>query len=275
MSFVIAAALLCQTTGVPLVGRVPEKLRQEWKLSPVYVKCVMLRGFPILGSAKVSDRAMLEAADVVEHMLDGLDRVREAMIANRIRCVVMSPKEQTTDVPEHSDLKPRDYWDKRARGLGATKQRPAVSCGEENLLNLKGDRYPKECILVHEFAHAIHLMGLNEVDREFDRRLQACFICATGKKLWKGTYAATDYREYWAEAVQDYFDCNNPADSQHNDANTREKLAAYDPEIFQLIDETFRKNKWRYVRYDRRFPPPQPKPAVRTPPRTGPLGRRG
>ena len=39
-------------------------------------------------------------------------------------------------------MTPKAYWDKRARGLGATPERPAVSCGEENLLNLQGDWYP-------------------------------------------------------------------------------------------------------------------------------------
>ncbi|MFQ5808669.1 MAG: alpha/beta hydrolase [Armatimonadota bacterium] len=31
----------------------------------------------------------------------------------------MSEDEFTTDVPEHSDLEPAAYWDRRARGLGA------------------------------------------------------------------------------------------------------------------------------------------------------------
>ena len=37
---------------------------------------------------------------------------------------------------------------------------PSVSCGEENLLALEGDPYSTECILIHEFAHNIHLRGM-------------------------------------------------------------------------------------------------------------------
>ncbi|WP_020472590.1 hypothetical protein [Zavarzinella formosa] len=236
----------------PKVGPVPDALRTEWKLSPFYKKHIDLKGFPLLSSEKVSDAALLEAADLIEHMLAGRDDVRKALVKNRVRFAVMSPKEQTTDVPEHSDLTPKDYWDKRARGLGATHHRPAVSCGEENLLNLKGDRYPKENILVHEFSHAMHEMGLNSVDKKFDARLRECYDKAIKAGLWKGTYAATNHKEYWAEAVQSYFDCNNPPDSQHNEANTREKLAKYDPAVFALIDETYGKNPWRYSRYDAR-----------------------
>src|SRR5205823_12442767 len=133
---------------------------------------------------------------------------------------------------------------------------PAVSCGEENLLHLSGDSYAKENILIHEFAHAIHLMGLNTVDRRFDRRLRETYRKAMDKGLWKTAYAATNAEEYWAEGVQSYFDCNAPAGHDHIDVDTRAKLAKYDPDLFKLIDETFRSPKWRYVRHDKRNPRP-------------------
>ena len=73
------------------------------------------------------------------------------------------------------------------------------------------------------------------------------------KELWKDTYAASNYSEYWAEGVQSYYDCNNPPNrGVHNDINTREKLAKYDPALFELIDDTFKQNEWRYARYDKR-----------------------
>lgn len=236
----------------PVVGPVPDQLRKDWKLSSFYEKHIDVEGFPIVASGKVSDEAMREAAFIVRQMLATRSDVRDAMIQNKVRLAVMAPTEMTTDVPEHSDLTPKEYWDARARGLGATKVRPAVSCGAENLLNLKGDRYPKENILIHEFAHAMHEMGLVKVEPDFDARLRACYERAKKSGDWKGTYAMTNDREYWAEGVQSYFDCNNPRDRQHPDAETREKLAAFDPPLFALIDETFRKTPWRYVRYDQR-----------------------
>jgi hypothetical protein len=56
--------------------------------------------------------------------------------------------------------------------------------------------------------------------------------------------------------VQSYFDCNNPPNAVHNDVNTREKLAKYDPDLFALIDDVFRQSKYRYVRYDKRTSAP-------------------
>jgi alpha-glucosidase len=236
----------------PQVSEVPEAVRERFRLDPFYKKYVATKGFPILSSEKVSDEALIEAADIVDHMLDGRDDVREAMIKNNVRLVVMAPTEMTTDVPEQRDMTPKDYWDRRARGLGGTKRKPVASCAMENLLNLKGDRYRNENILVHEFAHTIHITGLRDVDPTFNDRLREAYRNAMDKGLWKKTYAATDAGEYWAEGVQSYFDTNAPPGGVHNDIDTREELANYDPELFKLIDEAFKGSKWRYVRYDKR-----------------------
>jgi hypothetical protein len=233
----------------PRVAPVPEAVRKALKLDPFYTKYTDYRGLPILSSRKVSDAALLEARYLIGRMLSGRDDVTKAMVKARVRFVVMAPTEMTTDVPEQRNMTPKDYWDKRARGLGGR----VTSCGEENLLNLRGDRYRSENILIHELSHAIHNYGLRAVDPKFDGRLRATYRKAKGAGLWKGTYAMTNAGEYWAEGVQSYFDCNAPANRNvHNGVNTREKLAKHDPELFKLIDEVFRKNDFRYVRYDKR-----------------------
>jgi alpha-glucosidase len=233
---------------LPQVTTVPEKVRKKFRLDPFYQKHTHYKGFSILSSSKVSDRALLEARFLIGQMLGNRDDVLAALIRARARFVVMAPTEMTTDVPEQRNMKPREYWDRRARGLGGR----ITSCGEENLLNLRGDRYRKENILVHEFAHAIHNYGLRRLDNTFESRLRAIYTRAMDKGRWKKTYAATTHSEYWAEGVQSYFDCNAPPGGVHNDVNTREKLAKYDPELFKLIDDAFKQPKWRYVRYDKR-----------------------
>ncbi len=237
-----------RTDAAHRVGAVPKELRESLKLDPFYAKYVEFKGYPILASKTVSNSALLEARYLIGRMLDGREDIVRALCKSKCRFVVMSPREMTTDVPEQRNMKPKDYWDKRARGLGGR----ITSCGEENLLNLKGDRYYNENILIHEFAHCIHRWGLREVDPKFDGRLRAAYARARDKGLWKGTYAATDEKEYWAEGVQSYFDCNAPVGGVHNDIDTREKLAKYDPILFELIDEVFKKSSFRYVRYDKR-----------------------
>ena len=159
----------------------------------------------------------------------------------------MAHNELTTQIPEHSDLQPDYYWDRRARGLGSTPTRPSVSCGEENLLNYSGDPYLTENILVHEFAHAIHQMGLNTVDPGFDDRLKTIYEAAVEKRLWKNTYAITNRAEYWAEGTQSWFDTNRANDDQHNHVDTRDKLKAYDPALAALLAEVYGDRDWRYT----------------------------
>ena len=230
----------------PAPAPVPTQTRQQLGLAPFYAKHLFAGSLSVVSSAKVSDAALIEAQGIVLQMLKNRPDILEQLVKNKTRLAVMAPDEQTTDIPEHSDLKPKEYWDQRARGLGATKHRPAVSCAEENLLGLKGDRYPKESILIHEFAHAIHLMALVDMDGGFNPKLKALRAEAAKRELWKGTYADSNDEEYWAEGVQSYFNANNPKDSQHNGVDTRAKLKTHDPALFGLIEEVFRANPWTW-----------------------------
>lgn len=246
--------IICCLLIVPAISFAEEELPAlrvtpppaDWKLSPFYKKHVSVRGFPVVSSARVSDHALFEAAYLIDKMLARRSDILEALAKNKVRFAVMAVSERTTDIPEHSDLRPAKYWDRRARGLGPTRIRPAVSCGEENLLGFPGDPYDTENILVHEFAHAIHLLGLNSIDKLFDQRLRQTYRAALDRGLWKDTYAATNKEEYWAEGVQSWFDTNRINDHDHNDVDTREKLGKYDPALAKLIAEVFRDNPWRY-----------------------------
>jgi hypothetical protein len=233
----------------PQVTEVPEAVVKRFKLDTAfYKKHVDYKGFSILSSARVSDEGLLEACYLIDQLLRDREDILKALIQRGCRFMVMAPTEMTTDVPEQRHMKndPKTNWDRRARGLGGRLS----SCGEENLLNLRGDRYNRENILIHEFNHAIHQQGLRVVDPTFDRRLRETYRAAMDKGLWKNTYVAADPDEYWAEGAQAYFDCMRP---QYG-ANTREKLKEYDPGLFGLVDEVYRQSKFRYVRYDQREP---------------------
>jgi hypothetical protein len=237
---------------VPRVTEPPDALRRDFKLDPFYKKCVLTSGFPVVGSDKTSDFALREAAYLIDRMLAGRDDLREALVKGKVRFGVLAATEFTTDLPEYRNMKPPLFWNKRARGLGATPRNPLVSCGEENLLTYSGDPYEGENILIHEFAHAIHGVALRAVDGTFDERLKAAYDDAMRQGLWKQTYASTNRAEYWAEGVQSFFDCNHARNPQHNGVVTREELKEYDPRLFKLATEVFKNNDWRYVLPDRR-----------------------
>ncbi|MAJ28528.1 hypothetical protein CBD41_03805 [bacterium TMED181] len=230
-----------------IVRSVSEEIRQEFQLDDFYQLHVDVGGFPVVSSDRVYEEALLEARYLILKMVGHRPEILKAMASSKTRFTVMAHDEWTTDVPEHSDLRPPEYWDRRARGLGATRWRPCVSCGEENLLGFEGDPYAKENILIHEFAHAIHEMGLVTLDPTFDDRLDQTYRAAMEKGLWAGVYAATNRMEYWAEAVQSWFGTNRENDPQHNHVNTRDELRAYDPAVAALCHEVFGDGDWRYV----------------------------
>jgi len=209
------------------------------KLKPFYAKYISANGYPIVASKNVNDYALREAAYLVDLMLARRPDVRKAMIESGSRLVVMAPTEFTTDVPEYAHFRPKDYWDARARGLGGSEEDPVCSCAEENLLCYPGDPYSAENILIHEFAHNIHLRGLVRVDPTFDTRLKAQYQKAIAAGLWKTKYASVTHYEYWAEGVQSWFNNNRPPDHDHNHVDTRKELIEYDPGLAKLCREVF------------------------------------
>jgi len=213
-----------------------------------YGKYLNSGGISILASANVSDEAFYRMDELMSVMLAQRPDVRRALIENGFSCVIIGKDEQVTDIPEYSHMRPKDYWNARARGFGGT----ITSCGEENLLELPQDRYKGENIFIHEFAHSFHRPGLTSCESNFQSRLDALYKEAIAAGLYEGDYAATNSAEYWAEAVQAYFDCDRENDSWHNHVNTRAELEEYDPKIAALIAESFRideSNDWRYKPY--------------------------
>jgi hypothetical protein len=238
---IIGMTSLCHATLDP-VKPLTERQREKLDLKPFYQKILDLDGLPILGSSKVSDHALREAAWIVRNMLTGQPEILRGLIDNDARIVVMASTEYTTDLPEQADWKPKEHWDRRARGMGGK----IGSCGEENLLCFPGDPYNTESILIHEFAHTIHDYGLKKLVPDFDKRLKEAYDKAMMAGLWKGTYAAENHHEYWAEGAQSWFDNNRENDAIHNSVNTRVELKEYDPELARLCKEVFGETKWRY-----------------------------
>ena len=224
-----------------------------------YTQRVEANGFPIVASEKVSPYALKEAVFLVDMMLAKRPDVRTAMIKSGARMCVMAHNEYTTDLPEFAhmanakvdefpDLSAKDFWDARARGLGGSETDPLCSVAEENLLGYTGDPYEAENILIHEFAHNIHLRGMLNVDPTFDTRLKATYDAAMKAGLWKGKYAATNRYEYFAEGVQSWFDDNRVNDHDHNHVHLRSQLIEYDPGLAAMCREVFGDTALKYTK---------------------------
>ncbi|MFZ9746230.1 MAG: hypothetical protein ACO3G4_06310, partial [Opitutaceae bacterium] len=168
-----------------------------------YTQRVTAGGFPIVASARVNPYALKEAAYLVDLMLAKRPDVRAAMIQSGARLSILAWNEFTCDqpewewlaatpVPDFPGVPPRDYRDARARGMGGSLTDPFCSCAEENLLAYAGDPYSRENILIHEFAHNLHLRGMTNVDPTFDVRVRAAYDRAMKAGRWKGKYAGVN-----------------------------------------------------------------------------------
>lgn len=212
---------------------------------PFYAKYIDADGIPILSSAVVADAALSRACDIVVAMLALRDDVRRQMIAHGARVAVIGRNELLTDIPEFRNL--GADWSQQ-RGAGATLDNPLSGCAEENLLCLPNDPYKGEKLLIHSFAHAMRSLGIIPIDASFDPTLQSDYDAALAAGKWADTFAATNYPQYWAEGVQDWFDANlqaSPANGIHNEINTRVELRAYDPALAELIGRYLPDSDWR------------------------------
>lgn len=214
-------------------------------LNSFYKKYIDADGVPVVSSDKVADEALIRAKTIVKNMLKLIPDAKVQMIQNKIKVGIIGKTERPTQMPEYGDLYtafPGTDWDNRARAYGATIARPLTTNCEENMLCQANDRYIGEEILTHEFAHAIHELGLRFTVASFDNDLQAAFSNAKTKGLWTNTYAISDVREYWAEAVQCWFNSNLeaiPTNGVHNQINTRAELQTYDITIYNLLKKYF------------------------------------
>jgi hypothetical protein len=232
----------------------------KFKFDPYYVKLTLAREFPILGSKRVSDEALLKANDTVRKMFAYRHDILKAIIADGGRLVVLGKDEKLSDLPEFRDVADKPGFDS-VRYLDYAADRKLMVVPEENVLRLPGDPLPGRCAVVAVFARGLYTvtaarpvdpefdmrrdkqqyeLRVKRLDIEFDRRAKGLYEASIGRGLWKGTAAARDRTEYWAAGVEAYFDggaVSVPDRADHPIA-TRAALRQYDPDLFQLVEET-------------------------------------
>lgn len=230
----------------PIQGQVID-IPEGKNIPSFYKKYIETEGLYVTSSERVSDEALLKACDIISLMLAKRPDVKAHMVKKGCHVMIIGKDEETCDLPEFSHICNCEdsikYWNWRARGFGgAPEDEFSSSCGEENLLALPQDKYVGENILIHEFAHLIHTVGIAGIEPGFNERLEDLRQNAIKKGLWDKTYAVSNKEEYFAECVQSFFNCNRyaePANGVHNWVNRRTKLKAYDPDMYRLLQEYF------------------------------------
>jgi len=228
------------------VRGVPSNLRSASEMKPYgltqfYQKYTEAYGIPVVSSRLVPDDALKRACYVLRFLLADHSGARREVYRRHGRFGMVAESEGITAMPEFSHLDPV-FWNARARGLGATDQYPMSAGAEENILCYSRDRYPRQDICLHEFAHGVHALGAKYAISGWDRNLNYWYGARKAQGLWANTYSMSTYMEYFAEGVQSWFYVNreaNPPDGINNHVNTREELRSYDYELYKLIAQVF------------------------------------
>ncbi len=233
-----------------------EALRKT--LDKFYKQHIVADGLVVAGSEKVSIQALREAGYLAKKVLANRPDVIKDLCEKRGMFVaVMAYCEMQTDLPDCRGMSL--WWAYRARGLGS---RP-VSCGEENLLNLKGDPWQGENIFIHEFAHVTQGYVLG-IDEKLGERFRELFDEAKQSGRVRGYAIYGGPAEFWAEGVQAWFNCNGavrpksggsissfeivgPQGEHVCHLRTREQMKKHMPEYAKLLDAAYRQNEWTYV----------------------------
>jgi hypothetical protein len=230
----------------------------SFKADPYYAKFTYAREFPVLGSKRVSDAALLKANDTIRKMFAYRHDVLKAMLADGARLVVLGRGEKLSDLPEFQETRKKPGFDD-ARYLDYTANLKLMAVPEENVLAAPDDPFAGKNMVVSVFAKGLHAvtaarpaaaivgakqqyeLRVRRLDVEFDDKLGKIFDESQKGGLWKGTSAGRGRVEYWAAGVEAYFDAagaGQPPRGADRPITTREALKAYDPGLYALVDET-------------------------------------
>ena len=205
-----------------------------------FSKSLDFHGIPIKAGQVVSDGAMYAAYERLSLELKHLPQVTANLAAAGAELEIIGKDQVTSDLPDFRHLKGKrleEYngltIDQRTRGMGGLH----TSCGEENLLKLKTDRYYGRDICLHEFAHCIRSAGVSqEVNARFDQQYQR----SLDKGLWVKSYAGSNPDEFFAETTMWYFGTHGDLNmTGAKPENGPEGLKKYDPEAFALLDDFY------------------------------------
>lgn len=232
----LAFALLIAAQQPKIVPIVPQQ-------ENFFDKRTDYKGIVIRANRVVSDEAMIEAYRRIDMVLKNMPNALKYLVKAKAGLDIIGKDQVTTDLPDYRHLKGKPFQakpnekvvtaDERTRGFGGLR----FSCGEENLLKLKEDRYFGRDICVHEFAHTIQNYGLSP---DIQQKIQDQYKASMDKGRWKGAYSASDVNEFFAELTMWYFGTHGDTPRGSDiPAPGRDPFKAYDPEAFQLLDDIY------------------------------------
>lgn len=227
---------------------VDQQVKYRLKYAPYYTKQLKTKtGITVRAGDKVADSSMELAGKIIDLMLVNIPDVAAKLIESKADLGIYGLQENAYDIPEHR----MGYLlaTRPVEGFGGILENPISTVAEANVIRLRSGRYatryPHEMILVHEFGHAIHLIGIDSLeDRSLSERVKVCYTHAKKNGLWHDTYAISNHEEYFATMSTIWFNVMQEGvdgkwDGIRGPVNTREELQEYDIEGYQLMKSIY------------------------------------
>lgn len=220
-----------------------------------YTKGCTVLGLEILAAEEVDPDAVSEMADRVYNMLVLRPEYAASIAEYPIGLRVIGANQRIMELPEFEDIyfhHPGLDWRFLGRSFHGTEIIPFAAGAEENLLCSTEDRYEGEDNFMRDFAITIRRFAMDIIDEPTSEAIEQAYAVAIAEGKWTNTLAEINADQYWAEAVQSFFDANledNAEDrepiSSHNHVNTRDELRAYDRAVYEIALSVFGDTKWR------------------------------
>lgn len=223
--------------------RVYEVVYEPYYTTQICTNC----GIVVKAGKTVQRSSVEKAAVIVDMMLEKLPQVAQELVRRQASVAVYGLKENAFDVPGHR----MGYLlaTRHIEGFGGEMTNPLSSISEANVIRLRSGRYatsyPHEMILVHEFGHAIHLVGMDGLeDKTLSNRVKECYQHAKDAGLWHDTYAISNHEEYFATLGTIWFNVMQEGvdgrwDGIRGPVNTRRELEEYDPQGYELMKDIY------------------------------------
>jgi len=209
-------------------------------------------GIPVRANVVVDPAALTATCDRIRTMLAHLPTVRANMIAYGSEIHLYGEDQHISDLPEYRDERGERKFtnpsaggpdpltpdkvdiDLFADGLGDIYS----ACPSVNVLHQHDYREAHKEVCIHEIAHNIMAQGFDSGTRD---QIEHQFKSSTSKGLWKGAYAATNPKEFFAELSSWYFGGQGNVEGMPKPipAPGPDALKAYDPQAFALIDHLY------------------------------------
>jgi hypothetical protein len=246
------------------ITTVPKNIASDFKIdAKFYKKYVSVKGIPITAPARVSNKALLKTGHLIQKMLAPKKlgkKLAGHIVKYRGRVGIVPTGKHFSAMPElkgdksnddAAGLRAAEWWERRDPVTGAINYDYIYNVAwtrEQNALELG---WPKDkgwngSTAIHEFAHLLDGSSFKHKMPHIRNAIKRAYTKAIKAGKYKGAYAATNSKEYWAEGTQAWFESEFMDPQNYTYIKNRKELKKYDPDLAKILKQIYGRFAWRF-----------------------------